>query len=210
MLTNNFYTHLAGLLKNEPGLSGSFFIAVGGGDPNWDTSLPDYDRARAALVDEITRKEITLDNIRFIDVNGVETLTPTTHLRFDTRFELDEGIGAWRECGLFFRESTNEPGPGRLLSYFIYPRIEKTNAMTMSRTIDLDLSPTAAGMGHIVTRYLGNSHTLELHDLNNITGSCQVDEIRSDRKIYFGSIEQALALGYDYCGFCFGSGLSQR
>jgi hypothetical protein len=59
-------------------------------------------------------------------------------------------------------------------------------------------------------RYLGNSHTRELHDLLNLRRQCQIDEIPIDRKYPVQRIEDALALGYDFCAYCFGPGWSTR
>jgi Baseplate J-like protein len=61
-----------------------------------------------------------------------------------------------------------------------------------------------------VARYLGNVRTRELHDRLNITPYCQIDEIAIDRRFSFRRIEQAEALGYDFCAYCFGRARSQR
>jgi hypothetical protein len=58
-------------------------------------------------------------------------------------------------------------------------------------------------------RYLGNVVHRELHDLLNITRMCQIDEIAIDRRFPFRRIEDAQALGYDFCAFCF-PGRSRR
>ena len=210
MLTNTFYIHLAQTMKNEPEQVGSFFIAVGSGDPGWDQGLPVYERTRNNLVNEIGRKVIEYDDIQFLDTAGMVTTTPSARIQFSTLFSADEGIATWRECGLFVGGSADEANSGNLLAYYIYPQIEKTQSMELTRTISLDLTPGASGPGQVVTRYLGNSNSEEFHDLENLKSQCQVDEIRIDRKIYFGSTEQALALGYDYCAYCFSRELSQR
>jgi hypothetical protein len=59
-------------------------------------------------------------------------------------------------------------------------------------------------------RYLGNAHTRELHDLLNVTPYCQIDEIAIDRRFPVRRIEQAEALGYDFCAYCFGRAQSRR
>jgi len=60
------------------------------------------------------------------------------------------------------------------------------------------------------TRYLGNSSTRELHDLNNQKPACQIDEIRVDHRVSFKTQKEALALRYDYCAYCFGKDKSKR
>ncbi len=59
------------------------------------------------------------------------------------------------------------------------------------------------------TRYLGNSHLRELHDLKNQKPACQIDEIRFDLRIHFKTQKEALTLNYDYCAYCFGKGKSK-
>jgi hypothetical protein len=60
------------------------------------------------------------------------------------------------------------------------------------------------------TRYLGNSSTRELHDLNNQKSACKIDEIRPDHRVNFKTEKEALALKYDYCAYCFGKDKSKR
>ena len=60
------------------------------------------------------------------------------------------------------------------------------------------------------TRYLGNSNSRELHDLNNQKPACQIDEIRVDHRINFKTQKEAVALDYDYCAYCFGKEKSKR
>jgi hypothetical protein len=60
------------------------------------------------------------------------------------------------------------------------------------------------------TRYLGNSSTRELHDLQNEKPQCQIDEIRPDHCASFKTRKQAAALGYDPCAYCFGKRQSKR
>ena len=59
-------------------------------------------------------------------------------------------------------------------------------------------------------RYLGNVRTRELHDLVNVTPYCQIEEIALDRRYPFRRIEDAEALGYDFCFYCFGPERSRR
>ena len=72
-------------------------------------------------------------------------------------------------------------------------------------------SPPGPGPGGATgKRYLGNAHTRELHDLQKVTPQCQIDEIPVDRRFFVSRIEDALALGYDYCAYCFGRAASRR
>lgn len=60
------------------------------------------------------------------------------------------------------------------------------------------------------TRLLGNASSRELHDLENEKPGCQIGEIRPDHRFYFRSEEQAQALGYDFCAYCYGKTRSRR
>lgn len=60
------------------------------------------------------------------------------------------------------------------------------------------------------TRYLGNSATRELHDMNNITKRCQIDGIKTEHRVAFKIEKDAEASGYDYCAYCFGKRRSRR
>ena len=135
---------------------------------------------------------------------------PTSRIAVRVMFDEDEAEGHLRECGLFGGEVNGALNSGSLLSYFSHPRIDKTPGMSLQREVVLDFTPRPISVGQGVTRYLGNVNTQELHDLENETGACQVDEIRFDRRIYFASTQQASDLGYDMCAYCFGRERSQR
>jgi hypothetical protein len=59
-------------------------------------------------------------------------------------------------------------------------------------------------------RFLGNTRSRELHDLNNLTDMCHLEKIAADRQRRFYSIADARAMGYDLCGHCFGRDKSLR
>ena len=208
MLTNDFYVALASALKAD--VEERVFLAVGEGDPAWDEMPPSFRRDTTLLVNELARKAITAENIHYVDEAGNETETPSARLRLQTSFSQEEGVGTLRECGLFTGAASSEAGSGTLISYFVHQRIEKLADADLMRSITLDITPRASGPGQIATRFLGNSGSRELHDLDNETSACQINEIRFDNRFYFGSPEQAVGLGYDYCAFCFGRELSQR
>jgi len=52
-------------------------------------------------------------------------------------------------------------------------------------------------------RYLGNTKTKEVHDLDNENANCQIDEIikaKNDSRFVF--LYNAYKLGYRYCDWC--------
>jgi hypothetical protein len=54
-------------------------------------------------------------------------------------------------------------------------------------------------------RYLGNVNTTEVHDLDNETTHCQIDEIiDAGHDKPFDSLSSAHAAGYDNCHYCLG------
>lgn len=57
-----------------------------------------------------------------------------------------------------------------------------------------------------VKRYLGNTHTLEVHDTQNEKEKCQLDEIKSEHRRWYDSLADAKAeYNYDNCSWCLGS-----
>jgi hypothetical protein len=71
-------------------------------------------------------------------------------------------------------------------------------------------TPTRAATAAQPTRFLGNSHQRELHDLENTKKQCHIDDIKADHRVYFRSEREAVAAGYDYCRYCFGKQKSKR
>ncbi|MCP4428762.1 MAG: hypothetical protein GY803_30115 [Chloroflexi bacterium] len=210
MLTLDFFTTLASLLKGGPDSTTGLFVAVGTGEAAWDETPPDYDRSVKALSGEAARKAVVPAEIVFLDADGEATETPSPCLRFQVAFDLEEAVGTLRECGLFGGEASEQAGSGTLLAYYTHPRLEKTAVMTLSRHLTIDLTPQPYTPGTRATRYLGNSRSRECHDLENSTPRCQVDEIRPDNRFYLANLEQAADMGYDFCAYCFGAEMSER
>lgn len=210
MITQQFYATLAGSFGARHAAFERLYVAVGSGRAAWDTTPPVYQRDTLALTNEISRKAVAADQIVFIDSQGNRVIGPSPRIVLRVVFDEGEGEGSLRECGLFGGDTDGNAGSGTLLSYFTHARIDKTADMRLQREVVLDFMPRQTGGGQEVTRYLGNSNSQELHDLENETGACQIDEIRFDRRIYFTSTDQALSLDYDRCAYCFGRELSNR
>jgi len=84
-------------------------------------------------------------------------------------------------------------------------------AAGQAQYLEIVLSDEEAGIPPLPnTRYLGNSSTRELHDLNNQKPACQIDEIRVDHRVAFKTQKEAQALNYDFCAYCFGKDKSKR
>ncbi len=210
MLTENFYTMIATMLTGAKEVPGDLYIAVGIGDKTWDTIPPDFNRGVEKLTRELARKRVSGKDITFLDADIKPSKEPTACLSIAVTFGDREAVGSLRECGLYGGRATDAPDSGMLLSYYRHPVIAKTAAMSLQRVIRLDLSPSQVVPGSRVTRYLANVRTEELHDLEHPNFNCQIGEIREDYRYYFATVEAALAVGYDRCGYCFGRALSTR
>lgn len=56
-----------------------------------------------------------------------------------------------------------------------------------------------------IKRYLGNTNTLELHDTDNETRNCQLDEIEAEhRQWYDAMLDAKRDRDYDNCHWCMG------
>jgi hypothetical protein len=53
-------------------------------------------------------------------------------------------------------------------------------------------------------RFLGNSNTLELHDLHNKTINCQIDKIKPRHRVIFANENDAILQNYGNCAYCIG------
>ena len=211
MLTNILYTTLSTAIKGEPWATGNLFIAIGTGEPDWDDNPPVCKRNTIKLVNEIARKPVAENGAVYLDELGNPVSNgATARLRIATEFSKGEGEGTLRECGLYCGSATNVANTGTLLSYFVHPRIDKMPTTVLHRQFILNFFPTMSSPGQSVTRFLGNSHSQELHDLEAETAACQINKIKIDRRVYFSNAEQAITLGYDYCAFCFSRELSKR
>lgn len=60
------------------------------------------------------------------------------------------------------------------------------------------------------TRFLGNSNSREVHDLQNTKKNCRIDQIAADYRVFFDTENEAVKARYDYCAYCFGKDKSKR
>jgi len=59
-----------------------------------------------------------------------------------------------------------------------------------------------------VKPYLGNTNTLEVHDTNNESRNCQLDEIAREHSRWYDALADAKRdLDYDNCHWCIGNSL---
>ncbi len=201
MLSTEFYRALAAMLAGDSSLPGELFIAIGTGD-----AAPA--REATGLRHEVARRPV--DTVEYLDEAGDVSASPTTRVRFAARFAAGDDLGEIRECGLFGGDADQRPGSGTLLSGFAHPSIVVTTATTFERAIVVDLTPRGFVPGAVPTRWLGNASTLEVHDVEHLTGACHERDIRVDHRFYLSDLTEAEELGYDRCAFCFGRDQSER
>lgn len=125
---------LAGLLKNEPGLDGILYWAVGEGEPEWDAAPvpagPSAERLRA----EAARAPVTPEDVVYLDEAGEPTTEPTARLEIRARFAWSEDR-VLREFGIFGGDASDEADTGRLINYVIHERREVRAGTTLERRL---------------------------------------------------------------------------
>ncbi len=56
-------------------------------------------------------------------------------------------------------------------------------------------------------RFIGNKNSMEVHDLDNETKNCQIDEIKDEHVVTFipDTLEEAHKQGFDNGAYCIGN-----
>lgn len=125
---------IAGLMKGA--LNGIQYFAVGSGSSAWSNSAPPSPEANdVKLLNEIFRKPVTNNDIKFIDSNNDESTTPTNRIQIKVTFEESEANGELRELGLFGGNATSTKNSGYMLNRKIHGLIYKTSGMKLERII---------------------------------------------------------------------------
>lgn len=132
---------IAGLLKNQPKLSGIRFWAVGAGSPEWDHNHVAADPEASRLYKEIHRLGIKREQIIYLDENGAEAPKPTTRIEISASFTWPGQDQTLREFGLFGGNASKIKNSGYLINYVIHPRIELKAGDTLTRRLRLSFRP---------------------------------------------------------------------
>jgi len=120
---------IAGLLRNEPGLGGISYWAVGSGQ----REQPEAAMRRARrLVNEIYRKPLDPEE-------DIEFDPKTRTLTIQTTFEAGEAVGDLREFGLFGGDASARPDSGYLINYATHDVIQKSEEVVLGRKLVLTL-----------------------------------------------------------------------
>jgi hypothetical protein len=124
---------MAQLMKETSGIPGIMVLAVGTGDPGWDLQNPPIaTAAQTLLVNELDRK--TFNRTYYVDALGVESLTRTNRVDFETVFNDTEAVGALVEMGLFGGVNATIPGGGDMINYMTMPVWNKPATATLTIT----------------------------------------------------------------------------
>lgn len=114
---------LAALLAEEAGYGGVLYLAVGAGNPTWDTTgTPQPDPDQDTLLDELAREAVT---VVYLDESGAEVAGPTRFLKISATFDIGEANGTWREEALFGGTATSSPDSGLVVGLKNFPALEK-------------------------------------------------------------------------------------
>jgi len=124
---------MAQLMKETSGIPGIMVLAVGTGDPGWDLQNPPIATAsQTLLVNELDRK--TFNRTYYVDDLGVESLTRTNRVDFETVYNDTEAVGALVEMGLFGGVNATIAGGGDMVNYHTFPVWNKPSTATLTIT----------------------------------------------------------------------------
>lgn len=129
---------LAALMKNEAGISGILFHALGHGDASWDISVPSPGLTDTTLYDEYYRK--APDSIQFLDAGDNPTATVANKILITTTFDFGEATGSVREQGLFGGNATAGLDSGFMVDAIRHKEIYKDASRKIIRRIKLTFS----------------------------------------------------------------------
>lgn len=140
-IVNDCNRLLAALMKNEAGMQGLLYLAIGAGQTGWDSTPPATNAGITALANEWTRQAITPEQIVFVDDEGLPSATPTDQLQITVSFDgsalVPSGYQSLREFGLFGGDATEVADSGYLINYVVHPRIDFTPHATLIRELRL-------------------------------------------------------------------------
>lgn len=132
---------LAGLLKNDPFLTGIVYLAVGAGELSWDGTAMAASSMVTGLKSEIDRQLLSEADMVYLNPDGTPTLAPTNCLAVTADFNWSGETQILREFGLFGGEATEAADSGMLINYVIHPRVTLEAGATLRRHLRLTLLP---------------------------------------------------------------------
>jgi len=118
------------------------YLALGGGDSNWDLSPPtqnDKPYSATTLVNEIDRIQVANGtNVAYLDpVTEAVSVTPTRVLQVNILIPFDRGIGDLREFALFGGDATSTQDSGYMINWVTHSVISKDSRVQILRQLKL-------------------------------------------------------------------------
>ncbi|TFG44519.1 MAG: hypothetical protein E4H43_00205 [Bacteroidia bacterium] len=144
LIVQNCNLLLAALMKNDNNMQGILYLAIGEGKDDWDLSHQVPLLTTTKLAKEVTRLEITENQVVYLDNldKPVETISNRLEITIKFRGEdfISNGFQTIREFGLFGGDAIQEPNSGFMINYVIHPRIDLTSDLTFTRKLRLAFS----------------------------------------------------------------------
>lgn len=135
-IINDIGKLIACLFKGQSGYSRLGYWAVGQGLDNWDNVNPvSAQPTDTGCVNEIGRKEIPIENIKFLDSSNRETTTVTNKLQITLTFTENDCNGVWREFAIFGGNATATRNSGIAINHKNHAILVKTSSMVVERQI---------------------------------------------------------------------------
>lgn len=138
-IQNSCATLLASLMKGEAGYSFANFLAIGSGDPSWDTTSPTKSYDQTKLTTEYFRKSISPIDIIYLDpTTGLVSGSATTKIQFTVVILPGEANGTMREFGLFGGTATSVTDSGEMVNWIDHAKIDKDISLEIQRKITIE------------------------------------------------------------------------
>lgn len=123
------------MLKGDNGYGGIKYWAIGSGSDSWDNNPHSPSASDEGCTNEIYRKAIPSNAIKYLDDNFEETSNKTNRLLISLTFNNDEGNGTWREFAIVGGNATDQANSGIAINHKITGRFDKTSDMKIERQI---------------------------------------------------------------------------
>lgn len=140
LVVDSFLNLVMCLLKNESGMSGIKYWAVGSGLSTWDDTMPNPSREETTLTSELGRVKIDPSEIVFLDNKYLVSDTPTNIIQITHLFSEADCNGVWREFGIFGGNATEDKDSGVMINKRHHAILTKTSEMTVERVMRFTLT----------------------------------------------------------------------
>ena len=83
LIVDGLLNLVTALLGVKSGYTGLKYWAVGQGNVSWDSSTPEPTTSDTQLTDEIGRKQISASDMKWVQLGGEDSATPTNRLKVE-------------------------------------------------------------------------------------------------------------------------------